>query len=712
MVRVRSPGVLLAITAYALSLVVASIVAAALHFPSVGLSFSRVGADILAVDSHNAVVDRLKPTAPIAFSGGGRTLLQPAVELVSEFEPSGSAANLRRWYADQDLLSAILGQPDARVEFLGSAGMQRIPLSAQKRGLRDLPPDVWLLLAEACGVGLLGIWMIVLRPHDWAARLFLVSSLGIALASFSGALVDARELAANGAVLRWGFALNLAGSNIGPSALLALFLVQPRPIVGPKLAMGLVTVAAAWGLAVGGGLAPMGAYYAGLLAMTGAFMAILAAQWLLSKSDPAARAVVRWVGLTTLIGSGALALAMVAKQAFGGSSLGGDGLSILPIFLVYGGIAFGVGRYRLFDLDRWAFRVIVGALAAAALLLADAGLILGLKIDARAALGLSILGVGYLYLPIRSWLWRRIAGGPSLGQGDLFQMASDVAFLLSVSERRAGWRSLLQRLFDPLEIALAVDHLGDVEVLADGAALHIPAAADESALLLRYRGRGQLLFDSGQAALARGLVKFMHHAERTRDEYARGAAEERQRISRDLHDDVSGRLLTGLRRADIKSMGEDVRAALADIRTILRGLSGEVLPISQVVANMRHETFERLDAAGIGVDWPVELDPASDPVLEYLHYRNITSAHREVITNILRHSNAKTVRVRYSLQDGSFSLTVEDDGIGMPVAPQKAGGGRGLGNIKRRLAELGGAACLEDAAPGLRVRLTAAVWGP
>jgi signal transduction histidine kinase len=294
----------------------------------------------------------------------------------------------------------------------------------------------------------------------------------------------------------------------------------------------------------------MAAYYVGLLIMTAAFMAVLAAQWVLSKGDPAARAVVRWVGLTTLVGSGALTLAMVVKQAFGGSSLGGDGLSIVPMFVVYGGIAFGVGRYRLFDLDRWAFKVIVGAIAAAALLLADAGLILGLKVEARAALGLSIVAVGYLYFPVRTWLWGRIASGPKLGEGELFQMASDVAFLPSVSGRRARWRALLQRLFDPLEIALAGDDGGDVAVGAEGAVLHIPAAADERALVLRYRGRGRLLFDSGQAALARGLVRFMHHAERTRDEYARGAAEERQRIARDLHDDVSGRLLTGLRRAE------------------------------------------------------------------------------------------------------------------------------------------------------------------
>ena len=476
--------------------------------------------------------------------------------------------------------------------------------------------------------------------------------------------------------------------------------------MGPRTAFALVAVAAAWGAAVGLGLAPMAAYYGVLSAMTVAFVAVLIAQWRLSKGDPAGRAVVRWVGLTSLISSAALTAAMVAKQFAGGSSLGGDGLSIAPMFVVYGGIAFGVGRYRLFDLDRWAYRVVIGALAAAALLALDAGLILGLRIEARMALGLSVLVIGYLYFPLRARVWRWVAGGPTLSSGELFQLASAVAFLPAAAERRASWRSLLQKLFDPLDIAAAEAPVPAVAVAAEGAELNLPAAADEGPLVLRYRNRGRLLFDSGQAALAGELVKFMRQAERTRDEYARGAAEERQRIARDLHDDVSGRLLTGLRHADAGAIRDEVRAALADIRTILRGLSGEVLAISQVVANMRHETFERLEAAGIDLDWPVQMAPSADPPLEYQRYRNITSAHREVITNILRHAGARRVSVRYATQDGVFSLTVCDDGVGLPA---ERSGGRGLTNIQRRLREIGGDALLEDAGPGLRVRLTAAI---
>ena len=701
----------MATAAYALAMIVAAILAAALHMPTGGVRFWQDGSSVVAATSQG-VLARLAPEATVTFEGGGRTLTQSARELASEFEPKGAFGQVRRWYAERDQLGAIVAARGARMLIASPEhGVTSTALKPYRRGFGDLPIDVWLLLTEACGIGLVGIWLVVLRPNDLAARLFMTSALGIALAAFTGALADAREITADGTLLHWALTLNIVGSNIGPSALLGLFLVQPRRLVGPRTAFALVALAAAWGVVVGAGLAPMAAYYGVLTAMTVAFVAVLIAQWLLSKGDPAGRAVVRWVGLTSLISSGALTAAMVGKQFAGGSSLGGDGLSIVPMFVVYGGIAFGVGHYRLFDLDRWAYRVVIGALAAAALLALDAGLILGLRIEARTALGLSVLAIGYLYFPLRARVWKWVAGGPSLSSGELFQLASAVAFLPAAVERRARWRALLQKLFDPLDIAAADAPARAVAVAADGAALNIPAAADEGPLVLRYRNRGRLLFDSGQAALAGELVKFMHQAERTRDEYARGAAEERQRIARDLHDDVSGRLLTGLRHTDAGSIRDEVRAALADIRTILRGLSGEVLAISQVVANMRHETFERLEAAGIDLDWPVQMAPSADPALEYLRYRNITSAHREVVTNILRHAQARNVKVRYATDAGMFRLTITDDGVGLPVEPADGprAGGRGLTNIQRRLREIGGDALLDDAAPGLRVRLTAAI---
>jgi signal transduction histidine kinase len=79
------------------------------------------------------------------------------------------------------------------------------------------------------------------------------------------------------------------------------------------------------------------------------------------------------------------------------------------------------------------------------------------------------------------------------------------------------------------------------------------------------------------------------------------------------------------------------------------------------------------------------------------------------------------VSVCCAIDAGVLRIVVADDGIGMGVADGDGAfaalvrkldggeGGRGIGNIQRRLTEVGGQAILEPANPGLRVQLTVAV---
>src|SRR5690606_40376020 len=128
--------------------------------------------------------------------------------------------------------------------------------------------------------------------------------------------------------------------------------------------------------------------------------------------------------------------------------------------------------------------------------------------------------------------------------------------------------------------------------------LQLPAVADTPSLRLLYPWRGQRLFGSSHRALARQLVRLMRYVEVSRDAYERGGIEERRRIARDLHDDVGARLLSGLYKTDVTDTHRILREALADIRTIVSGLSSDQLPLAQIVAMLRHDNGERLAAAG------------------------------------------------------------------------------------------------------------------
>ena len=284
------------------------------------------------------------------------------------------------------------------------------------------------------------------------------------------------------------------------------------------------------------------------------------------------------------------------------------------------------------------------------------------------------------------------------------------AFAATAPARRAGWRDLLDRMFEPLEIAPLEPPVAEVELRDEGGELLIPATADDGALRLRFARRGNRLFARDDVAIARELVTLSTEAARARAEYARGVTDERQRIARDLHDDVSGLLLTGLHRTEVDQVHGDLRQALGEIRTMVASLAGRSQPLSVVLADLRFETAARLEAAGLRLDWPVSADGAApDPELGYAHHKALTSALREVVTNAIRHSGGSRLAIR-CLHDGqAVQLDVADDGIGHlanAVQSRERGGGHGLGNVGQRLAELGGGCAIVPGETGFRLVLS------
>jgi two-component system sensor histidine kinase DevS len=703
MVLSRSPALLISYAAYLLLAIMALIVILALRMPSFGASFAPNGGKIEAHISGQRFV--VNSDTPISFTAGGQRISTSAAALAPNYEPSGSQADIADWFLQRSRLVQMGATGKMSLQFTANGKHHSTLLIPRSRGLPDLSIDVWLLLMQGFFIGLMGFTVLILRPSDPGGQIFAASCAGVLLAAFSGALFDARELTADGVLLRWAQGFNFVGSDLCGAGIAALFLWKPRPLLGRHGPIALLSIATVAGVVSGLGLVPIPFFYVGLALLLVCFLVAMAIQWLLVGNDPLARSFLRWVGTTAFIGSSILTIAMATPKLLGIPSVGGDGLSFLPLFIVYGGIAFGVVQFQLFDLDAWAIRLGMGALGALALLIADALLIVIMGVAGPAALAISVLLVGFLYFPARRLVWRLAAGPPAISDVDLFQSASDVAFTLDPEARRHAWRRLLQRVFNPLEM-VPVSGV-EAPILNDrGLSLSLPCAADDSALVLRYRSGGHKLFDRGQLDLAAELIRLMRRAEATREDYARGAQEERQRIARDLHDDVSSRLLTSLHRQDVRLIRSDLRKVMSDIRTMVSALSGERVDVDQAIADLRFETAERLENANLTLDWPVSEQRTDNRLLTYEIYRNLTSSHREVVSNILRHANASAIRVRVESTTKSLSLKVQDNGVGFESHVGTAGSGHGLNNIRARLASINGFFSIQSDANGTCVLMS------
>jgi hypothetical protein len=87
--------------------------------------------------------------------------------------------------------------------------------------------------------------------------------------------------------------------------------------------------------------------------------------------------------LSVLVGSGLFVFLMVGSQMLGGFPPLPQGYALGFFLIMFVGLALGVGRYRLFDLDRWAYYVLLWVGGAALVLALDAAMISVLHMPRR-----------------------------------------------------------------------------------------------------------------------------------------------------------------------------------------------------------------------------------------------------------------------------------------------------------------------------------------
>ncbi|GJI93474.1 hypothetical protein RugamoR57_01920 [Duganella caerulea] len=173
---------------------------------------------------------------------------------------------------------------------------------------------------------------------------------------------------------------------------------------------------------------------------------------------------------------------------------------------------------------------------------------------------------------------------------------------------------------------------------------------------------------------------------------------ERRRIARDLHDDMGQHLLA--MTFDVAKLAQQhealalplaqvearLQTATRSLRTIVRDLRPEQLESGlQGAVQQQVEQFSRL--SGIPCRLEAEGEAFSAPTDERLDaavYRIL----QEALSNIARHAQASEVCIGLCRVSGSLSLTVRDNGIGLPDPPARRG--CGLRGIAQRVAEAGG----------------------
>ena len=180
---------------------------------------------------------------------------------------------------------------------------------------------------------------------------------------------------------------------------------------------------------------------------------------------------------------------------------------------------------------------------------------------------------------------------------------------------------------------------------------------------------------------------------------------DRERIGRELHDGIIQNIYaSGLTLEDTQHLVlENPTLAQHRITTVMDALNRTILDIRRYIYDLRAaEQSRELEVVLEDLVQELRLDIMLDVELEVQGQRccwmseqqvgHITQIAREALSNVVQHSGATHVVVSLGYNGDTTSLTVEDDGRGIPADPQtsEGHGGQGVANMQARARMLGG----------------------
>ncbi|MBA4263968.1 MAG: hypothetical protein C0453_02705 [Comamonadaceae bacterium] len=188
--------------------------------------------------------------------------------------------------------------------------------------------------------------------------------------------------------------------------------------------------------------------------------------------------------------------------------------------------------------------------------------------------------------------------------------------------------------------------------------------------------------------------------------------EERQRIARELHDEL-GQQLTAMKLEMVACLRDHPHAALAErAQGMLDMLDETVASARRIAMDLRPLMLDDLGLAD-AIEWLVQefsrrslmgVELQLDKNLGTLPPKLSTTLYRivqEALTNISRHAQASRVSITLEKLSQDLQLIVQDNGVGFPREPQvRRVGSFGLLGIRERVLMLGGSLTVENALTG------------
>lgn len=676
-----------------------AVLSLALSRPWIGMTLAGESETVVirAIDDMRSADDVQPGDRVIALSGNGQSIVLVPSDLIEEPDGLPTTADMAAHFAKSGRLNALL--TGASPEFVLDRDGTQVSLPARiadSRPISDLPAVFWVqILVGVCSM-LIGGWLMALRPRDQTARWMMLAGVGLMAASHAAALYSTRELALPEQVFAWASRANSAGALSFGLGMVCLFLTYPVRYVPKWIVRGVAVFFFGWiafsFFRLGNTPAEM-VHLPTLILMIGILLGAIGQVWA-TRGNPSARAAMRWFGLSVVVGAGSFVSLIVVPQVMGFSPQVSQGYAFALFLIVYVGLATGVARYRLFDLEFWAFRALFYAGGVALLLMLDALFVYAIAMDRVPAFSVSLLIVSFLYLPGRDYIGRVLTGRRALTTADLVDLVAEAALAPTAARQDTAMQRLLDELFHPMHIEPATHPVEAPIILDNGEKMAVPGLEGAADLVLHWAHKGRRLFSQRDLATARSVLQMAAQVVERRRAYEFGAAEERERIHRDMHDNIGAQLLGALHSSSAPRKDALIRQTLTDLREIVSNPGGDPILLQSLLGDLRGELSEHLSSVDITLSW--ETGGLPDMQASPITASSIRAVLREGVSNVLRHAGATSAEVRINVAPTKgtdhMQIEISDNGRGMLRETDAQPGrlGTGLRNLAARLEARGG----------------------
>lgn len=201
---------------------------------------------------------------------------------------------------------------------------------------------------------------------------------------------------------------------------------------------------------------------------------------------------------------------------------------------------------------------------------------------------------------------------------------------------------------------------------------------------------------------------------------------ERMRIARDMHDELGSKLTRisylselaledeAASRKNLTDIAQNIRDLLQTVDEIVWAVDPQNDTLENLAAYLGHYVVEYLQNTTVECQLNIAPDLPLHPLTAETRH-NLFLAFEEAVGNALKHSGATRLRVDMSQTDGSFEISIQDNGrgfaaplgatSGQPAAGSSRKRSHGLVNMRQRLASIGGEARIQSQ-PGQGVTVT------